>query len=676
MPLSLRCLFAFPQGRIHVLLCLLLTWFALPTAHAQSPKWQTVLAASQEPGNSSEVHATAPDDQGNIFVVGGLIGTVSFGNTTLTSAGSQDIFVAKWSSASNSFIWAIRAGGTDIDYVNSVAVQASSIYLSGYVGIAPATFGRFTLDNADQGRDVFVAKVTDAGSSGSFTWVQQGKGNFNSATAVAVQGTNVYLVGAFVSTATFGSYTLHAAVSTAYELFVAKLTDAGSSASFGWVQQAGGLASTEGVQAEAYTVALNGSAIYVGGNFRGTVYFGAHALSAVGYYDGFVTKLLDTGAQADFVWAQGIGGIEDDEVNALAANGATVYVAGSFRGTAGLGTMTLANADLSGRTTDAFVAKLLDEGPTARFGWSQPIGGTGYDEATALAVQQQAVYVAGSFQGSTTGVGSSTLQSSGSYDGFIAKLLDAGTTSTFHWAERLGGTSYDRADAVSVTGMNVVVGGYASPPAQFGALTLATPTGTGTAFLASLTEKPLPVVLTSFTVVRQGATARLRWATAQELHNERFEVEASTNGVQFRVLGQVPGHGTSSQGYEYTFTDPQLDAHGIATVYYRLRQVDDTGGATYSAVQAITTADSPFLVHAYPVPFGPSLRVQVTLPAAGLTTLHLHDLRGQTLYQLHVTLPVGRSEVVFPAVGHLPPGLYLLTVQQGTWQQHVKLVHE
>lgn len=112
-----------------------------------------------------------------------------------------------------------------------------------------------------------------------------------------------------------------------------------------------------------------------------------------------------------------------------------------------------------------------------------------------------------------------------------------------------------------------------------------------TAALGRLTlsnaANPLPVTLIGFTAEPQGADALLRWATAAELRNDRFEVEVSADGRAFRFIGTVPGHGTSTQSHGYQFTDPALVRYGADVVYYRLRQVDTDGLTHYSPVRPV-----------------------------------------------------------------------------------------
>ncbi|RZK90605.1 MAG: hypothetical protein EOO62_34835, partial [Hymenobacter sp.] len=99
----------------------------------------------------------------------------------------------------------------------------------------------------------------------------------------------------------------------------------------------------------------------------------------------------------------------------------------------------------------------------------------------------------------------------------------------------------------------------------------------------------LPVQLAAFAATAAPNRAvRLGWTTASELNNAYFEVQHSLDGRTFAAVGQVQGRGTSAQASTYSFTDA---APGAATThYYRLRQVDADGTATFSPVQVVTLA--------------------------------------------------------------------------------------
>ncbi|MDO7852978.1 T9SS type A sorting domain-containing protein [Hymenobacter convexus] len=103
----------------------------------------------------------------------------------------------------------------------------------------------------------------------------------------------------------------------------------------------------------------------------------------------------------------------------------------------------------------------------------------------------------------------------------------------------------------------------------------------------SNSANPLPVELVRFTAEPQQADALLKWATASEKNNDRFEVEASADGRTFRRIGHVAGHGSTTQAHEYQFTDPAIVRYGTSLVYYRLRQVDLDGTFAYSLVRTV-----------------------------------------------------------------------------------------
>ncbi len=94
----------------------------------------------------------------------------------------------------------------------------------------------------------------------------------------------------------------------------------------------------------------------------------------------------------------------------------------------------------------------------------------------------------------------------------------------------------------------------------------------------------LPIKLSSFTAIKNGATTDIAWTTETELNNDFFNVERSTNGTDFRSIGKKEGAGNSVSRVNYGFID-ENPSQGIN--YYRLKQTDFDGRFSYSKVVSV-----------------------------------------------------------------------------------------
>jgi hypothetical protein len=99
----------------------------------------------------------AVDGDGDAYVTGRFQFTADFGSYSLTSAGSSDIFVAKLDSG-GTVQWATRMGGAPYDYGSGIAVDGDgNVYVSGWFKDT-ADFGSYSLTSAGDD-DIFVAKL-------------------------------------------------------------------------------------------------------------------------------------------------------------------------------------------------------------------------------------------------------------------------------------------------------------------------------------------------------------------------------------------------------------------------------------------------------------------------------------------------------------------------------------
>ena len=96
----------------------------------------------------------------------------------------------------------------------------------------------------------------------------------------------------------------------------------------------------------------------------------------------------------------------------------------------------------------------------------------------------------------------------------------------------------------------------------------------------------LPVTyLKPFAAKLDGGQVELSWHTAEEIANDRFDVERSTNSMEWETILQVPAKGRSFAYQQYDAT-PLVGAS-----YYRLRQIDLDGTTSYSAIRNIVLSN-------------------------------------------------------------------------------------
>jgi hypothetical protein len=94
----------------------------------------------------------------------------------------------------------------------------------------------------------------------------------------------------------------------------------------------------------------------------------------------------------------------------------------------------------------------------------------------------------------------------------------------------------------------------------------------------------LPITLMSFDGHFNDGKVVLAWATASEINFDHFEIETSTDGQDFTIIGSVPGHGTSNSLINYSFEHitPMLGQN-----YYRLKSIDFDATSEYSNVISV-----------------------------------------------------------------------------------------
>jgi hypothetical protein len=499
--------------------------------------------------------AVAVDASGNVFVTGGFNGTVNFGRDVLTSAGFDDIFLAKYAS-NGAPQWAKRFGDTDGDVGYAVGLDAAgNVFVTGIIN-GTVDFGGGPLVVVTQ-TDVFLAKF-DTG--GSHLWSQRFGDfgpDFGNALAIDNLG-NVIITGGFQNTVDFGGGPF---VSLGgYDIFVAKYNASGTHQ---WSRRFGNTNSDDGV-AIAVDAARN---VVVTGRFQGSVDFGGGALvSASGSPDIFLAKYNENAVHQ---WSRRFGNAASELGRSVATDaGGNVIMTGTFQNTVDFG-----GGGLTATGIDIVLAKYATA--NGAHVWSKRLGGTSSDTGTGVAVDAAGnVQLTGVFISPADFGGGPIASAAGTPDVFHVKYTSAGA---HVWSGSHGGAGGEVALAIALDGFgNAVLTGYFDGPANLGGSVLPG-FDDFDIFLAKYGRDPAPPVITSIDDIPndQGGKVKVRFnrsghdqlasptpTTAYEVYRrddpppassiDRREIEGERESLidGWSFVATVPSHGETTYGID------------------------------------------------------------------------------------------------------------------------------
>jgi hypothetical protein len=264
-----------------------------------------------------------------LWLTGSFEVTANFDNLSLTSNGSRDVFIARFSLQSNTFNWVEKAGGAGIDEGRAITIAPNgNVLVAGAFASNSFSFGQLARTNAGN-YDIFMTSLN--ASNGNINWLTVSGGVSNDqAHGIATDPAgNIYLTGRFtgVSVPFNGTASTSALASSFapdnHDLFVAKYNAGGA---IEWVRAS----NASGLDYGA-AVAADPSGVIVVGAYQGTGAFGSTSLaSASNSEDIFIAKYASAGQP---IFARVYGRQNNDLASDVALSGANLYVVGSFLGT-------------------------------------------------------------------------------------------------------------------------------------------------------------------------------------------------------------------------------------------------------------------------------------------------------------------------------------------------------
>jgi hypothetical protein len=188
---------------------------------------------------------------------------------------------------------------------------------------------------------------------------------------------------------------------------------------------------------------------------------------------------------------------------------------------------------------------------------------------------------------------------------------------------------------------------------------------------------PLPLLLTSFNVVKQNKDVLVQWSTTNEVNIDKYEVEVARSNdeyrrQQFRLLNTVTA--TNNLQNTYRITDVELNKNGAR--YYRLKIIDKNGQVRYSEIKVVVFGSTNEWT-VYPNPVQHVLQVVTQAEAGTKVEISLMNTLGQVMLARSIVASGFTDKTpVELNKERLAPGLYIVKVTSGNEVKQFKIVKQ
>jgi hypothetical protein len=176
--------------------------------------------------------------------------------------------------------------------------------------------------------------------------------------------------------------------------------------------------------------------------------------------------------------------------------------------------------------------------------------------------------------------------------------------------------------------------------------------------------------LISFTGDVQNSKAGFQWKINQNQNVRLFEVQESTDGLQFRTIGFTSA--TTTQGFEQYALNTSTQV--VQTRLYRLKTVYIDQTATYSKVIKLGGDGMNQGIVLKRNPVGSNLEFTYTSSTASIAEISVYSMTGAKLHSVRSMAQKGSNAVTINLGGTISPGTYVLEVRNGAEKSAVKFL--
>ena len=184
-----------------------------------------------------------------------------------------------------------------------------------------------------------------------------------------------------------------------------------------------------------------------------------------------------------------------------------------------------------------------------------------------------------------------------------------------------------------------------------------------------------PVTLSSFTArVFDTKQSAINFTTEMEMNAHHFEIERSTDAINFVKRGNVTAVGNSNIKTNYQYFDGISNT--INVIYYRLRMVDNDGSFKLSNIISLKLKglNNNGMLNVYPNPFTTDIKIEYNSQIKESATITLYAIDGKIVNQQFTELLMGNNIIPINNLSSIQKGNYLIEVKTASGKVIKKIV--
>ena len=174
-------------------------------------------------------------------------------------------------------------------------------------------------------------------------------------------------------------------------------------------------------------------------------------------------------------------------------------------------------------------------------------------------------------------------------------------------------------------------------------------------------NSPLDLVLRSFSVTQSAGANLVKWTTELEDNIDYFEVERSTDGINFLPVQRLAARNIAS-ATTYSFTD---NSFGAGINFYRLKIKEKGLIVKYSIIIRTTSENIRSFLSVSPNPVSDVFSITCNALQRGNATIEITDMNGRKLFTIRENVSEGNNVIYIKDLPGLGSGMYLITFRQG-----------